>query len=480
MKKIITISVSIFLLTGIFINAADTERCMKSIDFSNLFKIVKYLSSAELQGRLSGHEGFNKAAEWAAGKFKDWGIKPVYNDYYRRFNVDYNDITGYDIRLFLPGKDNTEIIKPLKLMEEYVPELYSGFGEAEAEVVFAGYGITAPQQGWDDYAGLDVKGKIVLVLAGFPGIPGKNFSTYWEDGRHKSVNAKERGALALIRISFSSIGGVVGDRYVEGLPMIRVSEKIAPLFFNTSGMSVKGIKEKLDKGQTITFNTGVRAKLLVSGVHHPAAVTFDVVGMIEGSDPALKNEYVLVGAHLDHIGCTPVLFPGADDNASGVAVVMEIARAFSMLKEPPKRSIAFILFAAEERGGGGDKSSILDEMPKYPPNLLWMVNFDMVGVGDAASVAGADVDPELFSIIEKVMKQYSIRSKITAVKNEGMMSRSDHTAFQRRHIPSYGNWTNGEDNGYHTGKDTIYKITPQIMEDLARTYFMAIHKFLEK
>jgi hypothetical protein len=480
MKKIITIGLSIFLLTGIFLFAADAERCMQSIDFSNLFKIVKYLASDELQGRLSGHEGFNKAAEWAAGKFKEWGIKPVYSDYYRRFNVDYNDIGENYISLLLPGKDNTEIIKSLKLMKEYIPELYTGFGEAEAPVVFAGYGITAPQLGWDDYGELDVKGKIVLVLAGYPPLPGKNFSTYWEDGRHKSVNAKSRGALALIRISFSSLGGVVGDRYVEGLPMIRISENVARFFFSNSGISLKAIKEKLDKGQNITFDTGIRAKLKVNGVHHPVAETFDVVGMIEGSDPVLKNEYVLVGAHLDHVGCTPVLFPGADDNASGVAVVMGIAHAFSMLEEPPKRSVAFILFAAEERGGGGDKSSILNEMPKYPSNLLWMVNFDMVGVGDTAAVAGADVDPELFSIMEKVIKQYSIRLNITAVKNEGMMSRSDHTSFQRRHIPSYGNWTNGEDNGYHTDKDTIYKITPQIMEDLARAYFMAIYRFLEK
>jgi hypothetical protein len=480
MKKIIIAGFCIFLLISLALGADDVERCMQSIDFSNLFKIVKYLSSDELQGRLSGHEGFNKAAEWAAGKFEEWGIKPVYNDYYRRFNVDYNDIADNFIQLLIPGKDNTEIIKPLKLMEEYVPELYSGFGKAEAEVVFAGYGITAPQQGWDDYAGLDVKGKIVLVLAGFPGIPGKNFSTYWEDGRHKSVNAKERGALALIRISSSSLGGVVGDRYVEGLPMIRVSERIAPLFFNSSGMSVREAKEKLDKGQNITFDTGIRAKLMVSGVHHPAAETFDVVGMIEGSDPALKNEYVLVGAHLDHVGCTPLLFPGADDNASGVAVVMEIARAFSMLKEPPKRSIAFVLFAAEERGGGGNKASMLDDMPKYPSNLLWMVNFDSVGVGDTDMIAGAVEDPELFLLIKKVMMDYSISGKILAVKNEGLMTRSDHTAFQRRHIPSYGNWTNGEDNGYHTDKDTIYKITPQIMEDLARTYFITIYRFLDK
>lgn len=480
MKKTAVFCLLIIVFTSFVISADDAERCMNSIDACGLFRTVKYLASPELQGRLSGHEGFNKAAAWAVDKFKEWGIVPVYDDYYRRFNVDYNDIGENYISLLFPGKDNMEMMKPLKLMEDYVPELYTGFGEAKAPVVFAGYGITAPQLGWDDYGSLDVKGKIVLVLAGFPPLPGKDFRGFWEDGRHKSVNAKSRGALALIRISFSSIGGVIGDRYVEGLPMIRITENAASVFFVKSGMTLKSVKEKIDKGQNITFDTGVSAKLKVDGVHHPVAETYDVVGMIEGSDPKLKNEYILIGAHLDHVGCTPVLFPGADDNASGVAVVMDIAHTFSILKEKPKRSVAFILFAAEERGGGDAKSSILNDMPKYPSDLIWMVNFDMVGVGDTNMVAGADEDPVLFNLMEKVMKEYSIPGRMQAVKNEGFMTRSDHTAFQRRHIPSYGNWTNGEDNGYHTDRDTIYKITPQIMEDLAKAYFMTVYRYLNR
>jgi hypothetical protein len=478
MKKVLNICISIILLSGFFLAADDVERCMQSIEFSNLFKTVKLLASSEMGGRLSGHEGYNKAAAWAVDLFKQWGIKPVYSDYFRRFNVDYNVITETKLNLLLPGKDSTELLKPLILMEEYLPELFTGFGKAAGEVIFVGYGITAPDQGWDDYGNVDVKGKIVLVLMGYPQIKGKDFSKYWESGRHKTLNAKERGAAAIMRLT--DVGGVIGDRYVEGMPIIRLSEKLAPLFFIPSRLTLDEIKMKLNKGEKVVFNTGVKAELTVGGIHYPSAETYDVVGLIEGSDPVLKNEYVMIGAHLDHVGCTPVLFPGAADNASGVAVVMEMARAFTMLEERPKRSIVIVLFAAEERGGGGNNTSILNELPKYPSDIKWMVNFDMVGVGDTNMVAGAVEDSGMFTIVEKAMKDYSIPGSFVAVKNEGMMARSDHTAFLRHHIPSYGNWTNGEDNGYHTDKDTIYKITPQIMEDIARAYFIGIYRFLQK
>lgn len=478
MKKFFLSCMAFILLVNINLSADEVEKCMKSINYSTLFDTVKLLASPEYEGRLSGHEGYNKSAAWAVDKFKEWGIKPVYDDYYRRFDVEYNDINKSKLDLLIPAKDGNEYLRPLKMMEDYLPELYTGFGSGKGEVVFVGYGITAPDQGWDDYGNMDVKGKVVLVLMGAPQLEGKDFSKYWESGKHKSLNAKERGALAIMRLA--SVGGVIGDRYVEGLPMMRLSESLSSVFFASSGLTLEKIKAKLDKGERVTFNTGVTADLLVEGVHHPSAETYDVVGLIEGSDPKLKDEYVIVGAHLDHVGCTPILFPGAVDNASGVAVVMEIARAFTMLEEHPKRSVVILLFAAEERGGGGGKTSILNDMPKYPSKIEWMVNFDMVGVGDTNMVAGADVDPELFNIMVKAQKEYSISGKMVAVKNEGMMTRSDHTAFQRKHIPSYGNWTNGEDNGYHTDKDSIYKITPQIMEDIARAYFVGIYKYLQK
>lgn len=477
MKKALSIIITIILFSGSIL-ADDIEKCMNSIQYTNLFDIVKFLASPEMDGRLSGHEGYNKAAAWAVDLFKKWGIKPVYGDYYRRFNVDYNEITETKLSLTLPGKDNVEFIKPLKLMDDYLPELFSGFGKASGEVVFVGYGITAADQGWDDYGDVDVRGKIVLVLMGSPQIQGKDFSKYWESGRHKTLNAKERGALALMRLT--DVGGVIGDRYVEGMPLMRISEKLAPLFFSSSGLNVNDIKKKLNNGERVVFNTSVKAELTVEGIHHPSAETYDVVGLIEGSDPELKNEYVMIGAHLDHVGCFPILFPGAVDNASGVAVVMEMARAFTMLQERPKRSVVIVLFAAEERGGGGNNASIINYLPKYPSNIRWMVNYDMVGVGDTCMVAGAVEDPGLYNIIEKAMKDYSIPGGMVAVKNEGFMTRSDHTAFQRKHIPSYGNWTNGQDNGYHTDKDTIYKITPQIMEDIARAYFIGIYRFLQR
>jgi hypothetical protein len=470
----------IFLI-GIFLLAVlqpiwtdEGENIMNSIKAGDIFEFNKYLASAEMAGRLSGTEGYNRAAKWAREKFKGWGLSPLYSDFFQSFEIAYNETGESSFSLILPAKDKEgkPEVREMAVYKDYCPTLYSGFGEAEAEVVFAGYGITAPELGWDDYKEIDVKGKVVAILHGTPEVEGKDFSAY-SPREPKLFNAKKHGVAALILIYSTVISGA--GTYVEGLPMVMAGDKTVEPLFILNGYTIQTIKALLRDGHQISFPTGVTARIKTSGVHHPKATTSNVIGMIKGSDPKVREEYIIFGAHLDHIGPWPLLNPGANDNASGSAIVMKLAQAFSELKKKPKRSIVFALFAAEELGLLGSKHMV-DSLPRFPLKPAIMVNFDMNGVGNSLSVSGAMSYPELYEFVQKVNEKYSINATIKAGEISPRGAGSDYGPFLEKGIAAYANWVSGGGgmrSANHSPEDSIYVISPQIMEDIARLYFMA-------
>lgn len=475
----------IFILTAILIllrpiQADEVEDIMKSIKAGEIFEINKILASPSMEGRLSGTAGYSKAAKWAAAKFKKWELKPVYGkDFLQPFTVGYNEMHATHFSLILPAKnekDEPQILN-LEIYKDFCPTLYSGFGEVKAEVVFAGFGITAPELGWDDYRNIDAKGKIVAFLRGTPQIKDKDFSKFSER-QYKLQNAADHGASGLLLILRAVVSGA--GEYMEGLPMVTVGEKVVKLLFSPKNYDVQSVNSLIRNGHPLSFATGLKARIHAIGAHHDDTITYNVVGMIEGSDPVLKNEYIIFGGHLDHLGPWPVLHPGASDNASGSAVVMGLAHAFSKLKKRPRRTLVFALFGAEELGLRGSKY-MATNLPLYPSKPIMMSNHDMNGVGTMLHISGAKTYPELYELILKVNEKYKITNNISAGEINPVGGNSDYAPFLEKGIPAYSNWVRGGQRyGVHTAEDSIYVITPKIMEDIVRLYFMAVYQFANK
>jgi hypothetical protein len=469
----------LLISTSPFIKADKLEDLMHSIKAADIFELNAHLASPEMQGRLAGTEGYNQAARWVAAKFKEWGVEPLYHDYLQPFEVSYNETHNGELSLIPPpeGDEGKPDIRVMEMYKDFCPTLYSGFGETTAEVIFAGFGITSPELDWDDYGDVDVKGKVVAIITGTPQVPGRDFSEY-HPRPYKLKNAKEHGAAGLIILARAVIAGY--GTYQEFMPMVMAGNEVAEILFGHKGYGVESVRALLRDGNPLTFETGVRAKMKVTGVHHPSAETYNVVGLVEGSHPVLKDEYVVFGGHLDGVGPWPRLHPGASDNASGSVVVMKLAQTFAELKKKPKRSIVFALFGGEELGLLGSEHMAAN-LPESPAKPVFMINIDVAGSGTGFRIAGGETYPELYGLLEKVNQKYSINKNVSTGEIQQSFGNSDYASFIERGIPAYSTSTTGGGGfGIHTEEDSIYNITPQIMEDMTRLYFMAVYQFADR
>jgi hypothetical protein len=464
-----------FLMTAV---AKDIDEAVEAISIDYIMQTLEYLTSEECEGRLTGSVGYTKAALWCADEFKKMGALPVYDNYLQSFPIAYNETGESSFAVTIPAEKegSSPDIKEFEALKDYLPFLSGGFGEAEAEIVFAGHGTTAPELGWDDYEGLDVKGKIVAVFYGAPKIKGKNFNAY-NNNIHRSENAYKRGAVGFITITNTM--AISSTNFIENFPMIVARETFAELILNNKGYDLETVKNLLTNGIKVSFPTGIKAKIKCTGIHHANATGYNVVAYFPGSDPKLKKEYILFGGHLDHMGKWPVLFPGANDNASGSAIILEIARAYASLDNKPKRSVMFALFGAEESGLNGSEF-----MAQHLPSelkMIQMINIDSNGIGNGLWITGIKTYKELYAFIEKAKKDYDIKSSIEGSEIAPDRGMSDYSAFLNMGIPSWANWTRGgKGGGYHDPNDTIYYITPKIMQDVAKLYFAASYEFLDK
>ncbi len=479
--KRLLLGVVIFSL-ALVLSADEVEDVMVSIKGGDIYEIMKVLTSDKMGGRLSGTEGYDRAAKFVASKYEEWGLETVYGEsFLQPFPMAYNEMRETHFSLTFPpdskDKEGKPTVKEMTIYKDFCPTLYSGFGQVEAEVVFVGFGLTAPELEWDDYRGVDVNGKIVATLRGTPRIQGKDFSAYTERAV-KLLNAQKHGASGMILINRAVVSG--SGVYVENLPMVMVGNEVANLLFQKKGYDLKSLSALLRDGNHLSFATGVRAAIDAKGAHHPDATTYNVVGMIEGSDSVLKNEYLVFGAHLDHLGPWPIIHPGASDNASGSTIVMELANAFSRLKTKPKRSIIFALFGAEELGLLGSKHMVA-HLPEYPSKPIMMVNIDVAGAGTGIRVTGGKTYPDLYDFFCKVNEKYSINPHISTGEISPTGGNSDYAPFLAKGIPAYTNSSSGGQRfGIHTSADSIYIVTPKVMEDMARLYFMASYLYADQ
>lgn len=447
----------------------DLAKGLAAIQGTAAYGYVKQLSSPAFAGRLTGSDGYTAAAKWAAALYKQWGLKPIdaKTGYLQPYPSPYTIIKNAELTLFLPGDAAG---KKLEANKDFLPLLFSDSGRIEAGLVFTGWGISAPDLGYDDYAGLDVKGKIVLCFRGQP-VPRDPRFQHHDEHRTRMKTARDKGALGLFYIYPEPISNPNGDWQKGFLPSM-ISEKTADTILKEAGTTSADLKKILQTfKKPISFTLSSKVQYTVSSEHHPDGIGYNVAGYVEGSDPVLRKEVIVIGGHFDHDGFhMGFLFPGANDNASGSATVMEIGRAYSTLARKPKRSVVFVLFGGEEMGLQGS-TYFVEHVPAPFTKVDGMFNFDMTGEGDGAW-GSASVDA-LKAAVEKADKSVGILRGMGKMSGPVGVRGSDFAPFYEKGAATASIGSNGPHLAYHAVGDTIYRINPEIMADIAKVAFLS-------
>lgn len=473
----------LLIATSLFAqNQSSDEKLIEvlhSISSHDLYEYVAELSSDYYEGRLTGTEGYDLAAEWVATKFYNLGLKPGGDDgtFFQEFPIPYTLVfEGCEVYLHIPYKNST-IKKYYKYEDEFIPGSTSGSGEVTAEVVYVGYGITAPELNYDDYKGIDVKGKIVLMEREVPVSPNKDADLFkkWRPysfHQYKLENAVKHGAKGML-YNYGPIGNP-NNAYDANFIYSHVGEVVVADVFSGTGKDhdeiVKNIKENL-KPQS--FNTKKVVTIKNVTEHHPEGIGSNVIGILEGNDSELKNEVIILGGHLDHLGRCYEIMPGANDNASAVAVILGVAEALANYPDKLKRSVMFLCFGAEEQAVVGSKVYL--ENPTFPlEKTTCLINMDGVGCGDKLNALAGENFPELWSYFQKANDQYIHRIIKTPYFSNIARPRLDAARFMWKGIPTISFSAYGAKSYYHTPSDDISTITPEILEDLAQLVFLAV------
>jgi hypothetical protein len=454
---------------------------MHGISSHTLLDYVKEMADPKYKGRLTGTAEYEASAKWVADLLAGWKIKPAGDKgtFYQKFPNPYTLVfPGASLTLDVKLPNGDTVKRPYVFEEEYFPGSTSDSGTITAEVVYVGYGATAPELGYDDYAGIDVKGKLVMMEPEAPVTPDRDPELFkkWRPYSfhdYKVQNAAKHGAAGLVYNYF-----IVNPNcaFVKGFGWAAASRAVWDDVFAGTGKKrddvVKQIRSTL---KPASFATGKVMTMKNVTEHHPEGIGSNVVGYIEGTDPVLKQEAIVIGAHLDHLGMNPVLMPGANDNASAVAVMLTVAEALTRSGIPFKRSIVFVAFGAEEQGVKGSEFYVAHPfMPNEKTKA--MLNLESVGRGESISAGSGRNFPQLWEVIDRLNKKY-IHRPVTASANSNLARpRQDAAHFLWANVPTISFGTGGGKPlpyaSYHTTKDAIEIITPEIMEDLARLVFL--------
>lgn len=452
---------------------------MHSISSHELYEHVKELASDKYAGRLTGTEEYNASAEWVVSHLKKWGIAPAgaMNSYLQAFPIPYTLVfKDCKVSQIISYKD-TKVRKDYRYEDEFIPGSTSASGEVTAEVIYIGYGITAPELGYDDYEGMDVKGKIVLMEREVPISPDKNPDLFkkWRPysfHQYKLENAVAHGVKGML-YNYGPIANP-NNSYSENFIYSHVGEVVVSDVFSGTRHKheevVESIKETL---KPLSFNTEKVFTIKNTTEHHPEGIGYNVIGLLEGSDPVLKEEVIIFGGHLDHLGRCYEIMPGANDNASAVSVMLGIAEAMAGCPIKPRRSVMFLFFGAEEQGVVGSKYYL--EYPVVPmEKTMAFINMDGVGCGDKLRALAAKNYPAFWEFIHRANQKYIHRVINPYYFANIARPRLDAARFMWKGIPTISFGASGAPSYYHVTKDNIDTITPEILEDLAQLLFVAV------
>ena len=443
---------------------------------------VDVLSADRLQGRMPGTEGIALAESYVAARFAEIGLEPfadpqteapAYRLPVSLYRNDYGSSTALTVRLPDREVDAT-------LGADFRPLPGTSSGAASGPLIFAGYGITAPEHDWDDYAGIDASGAIVLVLRHEPNEtdPDSSFAgtdlTRYALFQTKIRTARRHGAAGLLLFtdpnnpgppddmrtaSFLRLEPAAGNGSASagGIPAAHITMALAEAIVADAGYDIAQLQHAIDDGSTPSslqlgeIEASLRIEPLPETEH---VVAHNIAALLPGSDPERADEIVVVGAHHDHLGWYEgpgdTIYNGADDNASGVSVLIEVAQRLAAGRTHPARSILFVTFSAEEHGLLGSRAALRSgQIPA--DRTVFMLNLDMLGRNgeDPVEVYGARMLEDGDTIVSTFADQAGLAVHLNGEK---MTGNSDHASFLAQGIPAIALFTGTHDD-YHTTTD---------------------------
>jgi hypothetical protein len=522
MRKFLAFILVLFILSGVpqvaFAQKTKNSKTAATLPtFGNtdgitaqqLKNYLEFIASDELEGRDTPSRGLDIAAMYIAEHLKTWGIKPAGDNgtYFQKIPLRRNKIDVQNTKLELNGQS-------FVYGEDFLAN--STAGNVSGNIVYAGHGWVIKSKNVNAYQGIDVKDKIVVVTNSLP--KGVTFNDLQgkagEDWFSPTLYAQANGAKAVISFaSFFQMANWQANRWIQSdkggvefgkpqtqitIPSITASPRLINALFqgeksNGSSVFTKSITqdyvEPFDLKATKKINLSVAVK--TENIHSQ-----NVIGILEGSDPVLKNEYVAIGAHYDHVGTNPFsnsddkIWNGADDDGSGTVAVLSMAEAFSKGAQRPKRSIMFIWHAGEEKGLWG--SEYFTDNPTVPINsIIAELNIDMIGryqnpgdedvrnkqlpqQGEIFLIGSRMMSTELGEISEATNKSFlnlNFNYKYDDPKDpEQFFYRSDHFNYARKGVPIIF-YMDGSHADYHQPSDSVEKINFEQMEKVSRTIF---------
>ncbi len=516
----------------------ETDEGYEAISIKYLKAHLNFLAANLLEGREATSRGYDLAAAYAVSLFQQWGLTPIIEtngekSFLQTFSVLETTSKNNESLQIITNQNDTQITQDFSNRIHFLTSRASNTTSLTAPVVFVGYGLVVPEMKYDDYAGVDVKNKVVLVMSHAPGEGDDKSYFYKVENRNrffngaeiseKQRNAQERGALAVLLVNdplgkhssiftnfatnttrkpANNINAPTPRRRMilaesenssNNIPIINISETVASAIFDQLDFNLTDLQQEINSrlksvsrhliGKQVRFNLEVEQKLLN---------TTNVVGVIEGSDFVLKNEYVIIGAHLDHDGTRDgYIWNGADDDASGSSAVLELARAFSLVKEKPKRSIVFCLWGAEEKGLLGSEY-FANHSPMPLEKVSAMIQLDMIGRDveprphqlqgrekpkDLSRYIYTEIgtqSPEMGEILMQVNKTVGL--ELNHEVNARVSGGSDHYSFWKKKIPILSIDDGVFHPDYHQPGDTAEKINFEKMVSVTQLTYLIGHE----
>ncbi len=456
MKKLILIAA---VLTGI-ISAQNNP----DITAGEIKDHINYLASDELEGRMTGTPQLYKAAEFLKKEFESYGLKPLFNgSYFQEFPfMERLESGNNSVSILTDGKE----IKP-EQSNNFIPLSFTDNLKVKGNAVFAGYGISAKELNYDDYADLDVKDKIVIVFRNHPDVksPHSKFEQY-ASLRYKTTTARDKGATGIIFVNTmdNKDDALIELKYdnasrISGISAMQIKKD------NLGFIPFADLQNKIDStltpasyalNENIIFN-------LSTEVNEIKGKSVNVGAYLDPDNAKFKDEYLVLGAHFDHLGWggqnslymgAPAIHNGADDNASGTSGLLELAEKFASIKNQLDRKIVFIAFSGEELGLLGS-SYVANNFPLPIENDITMINMDMIGrLNDKNDliVYGTGTSSKWKNILDD-KNEYDLNLTF----NDEGFGPSDHSSFYGKKVPVLFFFT-GTHSDYHKPSDDADKI----------------------
>jgi len=457
-------------------------------DGAKAYEHIRVLAAESMRGRKSGTPEYTKAAEYVAAKMKEIGLQPAGDKGTYFQEVPFKSFSNFEppIRLEIAGLQHRAYVPGRG--RDFSPVFGTGSGIAQGPAAFVGYGVVSENPAWDDYAGLDVKGKILVLLPDAPESLGDAAKTWTLEKKVKP--AVERGAAGIVEMDLNQPGRPPVRRLASGLlkpeavpanfVLVQAGRNFLDDLFYTAHSSWRDAVSKilrLKKPQSFPLDAALEMEAHFVREERKAV---NVLGLIPGTDRKLKSEAVIMGGHLDHLGVSSdgFVYPGADDNAASAAVLLETARVLKANGAKPARTLLFASWAGEEMGMVGSRWYL--EHPFFPLNkTVCYMNIDMVGTGDATLMVGGMFEyAKFYDLIKSNLDPEIVKTLKPRVNYRG----SDHSAFWDKGVTAISLRTgdvlteklDDKHPEYHRPGDRAETIDPELLRAAAQYHVEVI------